>query len=96
MKKYKAGRDSLLSGVWAPVSLSARTEGILGASPVPLTEPRGTTVSISQWDILVEASAAPKTILALKPGPAGGVEAGVGISHPLTCPGGRGSRGLAS
>ena len=45
---------------------------------------------------LVEASAAPRAILALKPGPAGGVEAGVGISQPLRCPGGRGSRGLTT
>ena len=48
MKKYKAGRgESLLRGVWAPVSHFARTEGPLGAPPIPLTEPRGPTVSIS-------------------------------------------------
>lgn len=71
---------------------SARTEGV---PPIPLPEPHGTMVSISVGH-LVEASAAPRAILALKPGPAGGVEAGVRISQPLRCPGGRGSRGLTT
>lgn len=78
-----------MRGMLAPAFHLACTEGTLGASPQPLTEPH-TTVSIFQCDILVEAWAAPRATLALKRVPAGGAQAGVGISHPLRCPGGRG------
>lgn len=93
MKKDKAGRRRKYAGSIPPVSPSSPQKG-LGASPTALAE-ACTTVSIFQCDILVKASAAPKAILALKQVPAGGPQAGVGISHPFRCPGVRGSSSLA-
>lgn len=86
VKKNKEGekRDAR-SGTRLPLPVHGRDSQC--PSLTFLTEP-WTSVSIFLCDILIKASAAPSTILALKQVPADVPQAGVGTSHPLRCPGG--------
>lgn len=82
-RKQGEGRESEGSICTTPPT-TCPIQQVLSVPHTLLAEPC-TTASIFPCDILVESSTAPRAILPLRQVPAGGPQAGVGISHPWRC-----------